>query len=205
VGASILKAKRIDGPRSGTTIKRDVHSALQQAREIVDDAHRKADRLINEAQQKAAAALETARGEGYAAGLMQWNEILAQAGRAYNDAISQSEPQLVRLAVRIAEKLIGEELRLDPDTIVKIVRETLKSARRERSVVVEVNPTHEALLRSQIEALRSSLGDVQEIRIVPNPAVPVGGCVVEGETGIIDAELETQLTCIEQALLRNPR
>lgn len=205
MNANILKAKSIGGIRSGAAIKRDVHSAIDQARQIGDDAQREAQRLVNEAEQKATAVLEAAREEGYAAGLAQWNEILVQARRTYEEAINQREPELVRLAVRVAEKLIGEELRLTPDTIVKIVKEALKSARLERTVVVEVHPDHEPLIRGRIEALRSSQDGLQEIRIAPNPAIPPGGCVVQTEIGIIDAKLETQLKCLEQALLRSAR
>jgi type III secretion protein L len=207
MSANIVKGNSLDALRlsSGATIKKDVYDAQLQAHQIVDDAQREAQRLVKEAQEQSAGIVEAAHQEGYAAGLTEWNEILIRARRAYDDAVSQNEPQLVRLAVKIAEKVIGEELRIDPDTIVKIVREALRSARRDRSVLVEVNPEHEAALRSRIEFLRSSLGGEQEIRIVPNPAIPPGGCVVQSEIGIIDAKLETQLRCMEQALLGSTR
>jgi type III secretion protein L len=207
VSASVIKGSAFDGVRigSGATIKKDVYDAHLQAHQMVDDAQLEAQQLVREAQQQSSAITEAARQQGYEAGLTEWNEILIRARRAYDDVVSQNESQLVRLAVKIAEKVIGEELRTDPDTIVKIVREALKSARRDRSVLVEVNPEHESVLRSRTESLRSSLGSDQEIRIIPNPAVPPGGCVVQSEIGIIDAKLETQLKCMERALLRSTR
>lgn len=207
MSANVIKRQAFDGTRigSGATIKKDVYDAHLQAQQMVDDARLEAQLLVNEAHQQRAGITEAAWQQGYEAGLTQWNEILVQARRAYDDLVSQSEPPLVRLAVKIAEKVIGEQLRMDPETMVAIVREALKSARRDRSLLVEVNPEHEALIRSRIASLCSSLGGDQEIRIVPNPSIPPGGCVVQSEIGIIDAKLETQLKCMEQALLRSAR
>jgi hypothetical protein len=47
---------------------------------------------------------------------------------------------MIRLAVRMAEKIIGEELRSRPETIVSIARECLRSVRHEHSLTLRVNP-----------------------------------------------------------------
>ena len=44
------------------------------------------------------------------------------------------------MAVKIAEKIIGEELRSSPETIVSIARECLRGVRHEHSLTLRINP-----------------------------------------------------------------
>jgi type III secretion system HrpE/YscL family protein len=202
MGANIIKARNADGAIAATTIKKDVHDATLEAREIVSQARADAARMLEQTERERQAALVNATQEGYAAGLAQWNEILADAWRSRDAFIARSETELVRLAVRVSEKVIGQELKADSSAVLNTIREALKSVRRERNLTIHVNPEHESTVRSQTESLGALLGGVRELLVVANPSVAPGGCIVESEIGTIDAQLSTQLKALEQALLR---
>ena len=205
MGANIIKARNTGSAIAATTIKKEIHDATLEAREIVSQARADVARMLEHTESERQAALAKAIQEGYAAGLAQWNEILADAWRSRDAFIARSETELVRLAVRISEKVIGQEMKTDSSAVVNTVREALKSVRRERSLTIHVNPEHESTVRSQTESLGGLLGDVRELLIVANPSVAPGGCIVESEIGTIDAQLSTQLEALEQALLRRAR
>jgi flagellar biosynthesis/type III secretory pathway protein FliH len=175
-------------------VKKDVYLAGVEAREIVDAAGREAQAIA-----------DAAREEGYREGLSRWNQALEEAGKASERLAREHEEELVRLALRIAEKILGHEVQADPGAIAGIVEEALKSVRRERSLTIRVNPAHVEELRSRLDRLRDAAGGVRQIRIVANAEIQPGGCVVESELGTIDAQLETQLQCLEQILLRTPK
>jgi type III secretion system HrpE/YscL family protein len=189
---TIIKANTASA--RGIVIRRPVVEAAEEARAIVEHAETERE-----------AVREQARQEGYQSGLVQWNETLAAAFVARDEYLARNEAMLVRLAVRLAEKVIGEELRSDPGTILRIVRESLRTVRRERHLLLTVNPTEKELVRARIEELRVTLGGTREIEVAGDPKVAPGGCIVESELGIIDAQVSTQLACLEQALLRTAR
>ena len=186
---------------SGKIIKKDLFEASQEARGIVDAARREAEQITIRAEQERAASVESGLQIGYEEGLKQWNDILAGAWKARERMKTESEKALLHLAVRVAEKIVGEQLRLHPDTIVPIVREALKSVGQERQLTLLVHPDHREMVQANLDRLQAMVGSSRQIHLVANPDVAPGGCVVESELGVIDAKLETQLKCLEQTLL----
>lgn len=202
----IIKAKVLAEAATGglapKVLPHGVFEAKEKAHEIVDAARAEARTIAEEAARQAEALRETARREGAEEGLARWNQAVVEAGEARDRLLRDSERELARLAVRVAEKIIGERLRAEPDTIVSIVAQALKSVRLERSLTIQVNPKHVEEVRARLERLHAVVGASREIQIVANAAVAPGGCVVESELGSIDAQLETQLNCLEKALRR---
>jgi type III secretion protein L len=197
----IIKAQHIHGPGK-PVIKKAVHLAQRQAEQIVSDAQFDAERLLAEARRQQKVMMETARHEGYAAGLSEWNETLIKALKSRDDLFAQSEQELLRLAIRIAQKIIGQELKTDANAIAAIVREAVKSCRRARNLVIQVNPEHELHVRERVSSFQLLLGNMAQITVIADSALTPGDCIVESDIGIIDARLETQLKSLEQALLR---
>jgi type III secretion protein L len=183
-------------------LKREVYDATQEARDVIALAQEKARQILDEAERERGAILEQARQEGHAKGLAEWNHILAQATQRGEELARSWEENMLRLSVRVAEKIIGEELKLHPETIAGIVREALAGIRPGRHLVIQVNDAEAQEVRTRTARLKESLSAGCEIEIVASATVPAGGCVIESELGIVDARLETQLKCLEEALVR---
>jgi type III secretion protein L len=193
------------GAGAARVFKREVYDATLEAKNLVDAAEQRAKSIVQEAEAQRDRIVEAARDEGYSSGLAQWNQALAAAAASRENLAASHESHLVRLAVRIAEKIIGEELKTHPETIVSIVRESLQSVRQERLLTIQVNPESLDEVRRRVTRLKEVVGADREIHVVADPAVSLGGCIVESELGVIDARLETQLKCLEEALLRSAR
>jgi len=187
---------------SPKVLKREVFEAAQEARDVVSLAQERARQIIDDAQRERDKIREQARQEGNAEGLAEWNRILADTTKRAEELTKSWEETMLRLSVRVAEKIVGEQLRLHPDTIVEIVREVLKNVRPGKRLMIQVNPSEAQRVRSRIDRLREGLGASSEIDIVAMASVPAGGCVIDSELGIIDARLETQLKCLEEILVR---
>jgi type III secretion protein L len=183
-------------------IKKDVFAATNEAQGIVEAAKREAERLIRDAEERREQLCEDARRAGFEEGLTRWNSTVLQAMDAHDQVLKASEQSLVRLAVRVAEKIVGEHLKCDPEAIIGITREGLRSIRSEKNLIIQVNPDHVDTLRQSIDRLHDFLGSGCQVKVVGNAALSRGGCIVESELGVIDAQLETQLKCLEEALLR---
>lgn len=200
MSSSVIKARTLESLDRRVVIKRNVELARQQATEIAARAQKEAERIVAEARREAEELLDSAKRDGYESGLAYWNEMLAAARQSRDDYIARNEPALLQLAVRIAEKLIGEELSASPEKIVTVVREALCSVARAKSVVLQLHPADAAVLEEHMSVLRGAAGPKREIEIVSNASLARGDCVIESDIGIIDARLETQLRNMERAL-----
>lgn len=201
----ILKADAVSEKLLGSSpkvLKREAYEASREARDAVALAQDKGKQIIEEAERERDSIREKARQEGYAEGLTQWNQILAGTAQRAEDLTKIWEEAMLRLSVRVAEKIIGEQLKLHPDTIVDIVNEVLQGVRFGKHLTIQVNEADAQEVRSRVNRLKDSLGVNNEIEIVASASVPRGGCVIESELGIVDARLETQLKCLEDVLVR---
>lgn len=200
MSSNVIKARTLEATGRVAVVKRNVQLAYQEANEILAHAEDEAQRIVSEARRHAQNIFESAREEGYQSGAAQWNELLMQASKARDIYLAGNETALLKLAVRIAEKLIGNELHIAPDAIAGIVSEALRSVRRAKSITVQVHPEHVAALEERLSTLRTPAGTGREIEIIPNTSLSRGDCVLETDIGVIDGRLETQLKNMERAL-----
>jgi type III secretion protein L len=184
-------------------LKREVYEASLDAKDLVTQAQERARQILEQAERECDAIRNQAKEEGRQLGLVEWNQVLAMT-RERADSLSKSwEENMVRLSVRVAEKIIGEQLKLHPETIADIVSEALKGARPARRLAIQVNEEDAPYVRAHVDRLKESSGLGSEIEIVPSTNVRRGGCVIDSELGVVDARLETQLKCLEDVLARS--
>lgn len=196
------------------------------AEAIVDRAAGDAETLVRQAQAKALELLEAARTRvakleddardagreaGYAAGKTSAEEELVPAittireliesVRAQRGAvIASAEPELVRLAMAIAERVIHTELQTNQSVIVENVRQALTRLVSREVVTLRVNPVDLDTIRQHRDEIVGA-GDVEHLRIVEDQRIDRGGVVVETDAGTIDSKISTQLREARRAIL----
>jgi len=152
-----------------------------------------------------------AREEGLARGIAAAEEAY-RAKVAKVDALATSlkaeraeffdriEPELVRLSVSIAEKVIGQELEMRPEIVVEMVRSAIKRLRDRESLRVSVNPRDVERVKEAREDLISTVDGVRKMEIVEDRRVDAGGCMIESPNGTLDARIKTQIGEISRVL-----
>ena len=186
--------------RRGAVVKRAVVDARAEARRILADAAREAEETRGRAEREARELREAAYEEGREAALSELHVILLEARERRDAALSGAERDVLRLAVKLAEKIIGREIERDDAALADIVSTALRHARQQESLTVRVNPADLPRVQAHRERLDPS-GRARFIDLVADPRVAHGGCVIEGESGTVDARLDTQLRVLERALL----
>jgi type III secretion protein L len=189
--SKIIKAAAGADAADPKLVKKEAYTAVLDAVTILDTAREQARAILRDAEARAAETIQQARRRGEDEGLARYLAAIAEAQQSLEKLYSAAEGDLVRLAIGVARKIVGEELQASPDTVLKIVREALAAGRQARQVTVKVHPTSAA-------HVRKSMPDVQVVAV---ESVAPGGCVIESEFGIVDAQLETQLRVMERSLL----
>ncbi|NIM06545.1 MAG: hypothetical protein GTO55_08960 [Armatimonadetes bacterium] len=110
------------------------------------------------------------------------------------------EPEVTRLAVTVAEKVLARELESRPETVVDLVKNAMKRMRERESLRVKVNPEDLPLVRAARDDLMSEVNGVKKLDLADDRRVGRGGCVIESSNGILDARVKTQLDEIERVI-----
>lgn len=184
----------------GGVLKRRLVNAHEEASLVVAEAEAEAAAIRERADAEARELREAAYTEGSEAALLEFNQHVLEARELRDTALAEVERDVLRLAVRLAEKIIGREIERDDATLADIVSSALRHARQHEMLTVRVNPSDLAAVQSRRERLDPA-GRVRFLDLVPDPRVEHGGCVIESESGTINARLETQLRVLERALL----
>ena len=193
-------------PDAGGVIHKRVLDASQEASRLVDEAEAEAVRIREEAKQILADAEikrveEKRRGyaEGESKGLAQVTEKLIALERLREQFYTEAEPEMIRLVLSIAEKVIGNLVEKNPETVHGVVRMALEKALGDR-ITVRVNPEDYQTLMAGDHEFRDMIDRTRRLGFREDDAIARGGCIVETEVGTIDAVLSTQLAAIRKAL-----
>jgi flagellar assembly protein FliH len=123
-------------------------------------------------------------------------ELVTLARNALEDADEFTralERQVVDLSLAVAEKIVERELRSDPNLVIDVVRGALDEVRGVTSASVRVNPEDHAIVAPHWERfVHRPLAD--RAHLVADERVERGGCLIETQMGVIDAQLSSKLS-----------
>jgi flagellar assembly protein FliH len=180
----------------------------RQADERRETHRREGDQqLLATAHDEAESIRENAYQSGYADGLQQAeqavNELKDQFALLLKDhsaVIDDMVKQLGPLSVAIAEKILKAEVSCDEALTERLARETLQKAGRDvKTVLIKVHPEQLTMVRA---AFRDNPPDGlrAELTVVDDDTVDWGSCIVETDSGLIDARFSTQLAILQKLL-----
>jgi type III secretion protein L len=171
-----------------------------RAKAVIDDARRQAEELLEatraECEEMARQATSAGQQEGFEQATHQREEIAQLEQRM----LKEVESEVVRTALRVASELLEAEMAGREDAVVDIVCTALGTAQHARDVFLRVSPTDVAILRDHKTRLVDALGRARDVEVREDRNVRPGGVLVQTESGVIDAQLETQLEEIARVL-----
>lgn len=174
----------------GQIVRREVLEAAERARELLAAAEARAAKLISDAERVAAELRLRAEAEARADASAK---IAARALALRHHELQADERALdrsVELARLLAERLLGESLRVAPEQVTALARNALSEARGARRITLVAHPEDAKLLEISLPGL----GLDQAVAVVrPDPTRARGNLRIETEIGVLDADLAPQL------------
>lgn len=194
-------------------IERERKAILQQARREGEEQRRL---LLAQAQEEAVKLKEQARQEGYSQGYSQGysegekeaeklkeeaRSVLEQAHRQHEEILAEAEPEILKIAVSLAEKLINYQLEVNTDLILSIVSRCLEALPGGQEIFLRVNPGDEMVCREKLNILEMSLKRNSVLEIVADEDIPPGSCRVDSEEAEVAFLLARELQVLAKKLL----
>ncbi len=174
-------------------------SELHTAQEIVElarvDAKEFQERTALDAEKIKTDAFE----QGFQEGLVSLNKHLLSLDQELKTLRSDIQKKILPLALTAARKILGEELKLHPDRIVDIVLTSLKPVTQHRKIVIYVNREDHQMLEENRPKIKKIFEHLENLSIQERDDIEPGGCMIETEAGIINAQLENQWRALESA------
>jgi type III secretion protein L len=174
-------------------------SILLQASEILQKAKEDAEKYREEVRAECELLKDKAREEGFETGLSQFSEHLLAFDRSLRQLRLEWQNQVIPIALKAAKKIVAKELESHPDTIVDIVMQALAPLTQNRRFTIYVNKIDKEALEAEKPRLKNILEHVQSLVIQERADVSPGGCIIETESGIINATIENQWRALESA------
>ncbi len=154
-----------------------------------------------EAQQR----IDDAYDNGFAESRRQLEDDLIVVSRAFGSAVAEigslrelllkeSEDDLLRLAIKLAERIIRQEITLDRTILVRTVTQVVEEMADTDGVIVRFNPVDYEIIAGSGSLLHAALPDMTRIDVKADATISLGGCIVETTTGQVDGRIEAQLT-----------
>ena len=191
-----------------------IDDASADAEALLRDAKERSLELVQEAERRANALHEAAKSEGFeqgvsdgrAAASAEMDEMLEtmrgliEMARAERHKIIEgAEPEIVRLAVAVAERVLAQHIAVDRETVVEMTRSAVARLVNRETVTVRVNPADIEAMRDHRDRIMS-MNAIDNMRIIEDQRVDRGGVVLETEAGTIDAKVSTQLREVRRLL-----
>jgi flagellar assembly protein FliH len=150
---------------------------------------------------------EQGQAAGMAAAEQTMSEMLRQLGTLLmgiqeNHAgfFRAAERQVVDLSLQIAAKVVEREVENMPDMAVSVIRSALEEMDARTAVRVRVNPDDAELLQRRWSSVVPAGVPADRIELQSDERISSGGGVIETTHGSVDAQLDTKLEQLGNAL-----
>lgn len=184
---------------------------------LLNVAHEQATTIIAQARQEAEVlqhdtythAVSLGREEGKEAlqqelqsALTAYDQLQRQLCTLEARMVAHLTPEIVRLALAIAEKVVGSKVEEDPQLIASVLERARTQVQHARQIHIWLHPAdHDTLLQFRPDLVRVGEEGHRTVAISPSSEISRGGCRIETEMGVVDATIPVQLDEIKEQLL----
>lgn len=186
---------------------------LAEARE---KARQLSQKMIEEARGKARQEAEKIKKEafarGYEEGLAKGKEeaeiikasaqkLLEEARIKAREIVAAAEPEVIRMAVALAEKLLQRQLEENEESILPLLEKSLEELSGGREIRVKVPSQDLDFCRQRLEQIREKLKPGTHLELLADPSLKRGSCRVESEEGQVEISVQDNFAGLSEALL----
>ncbi len=209
--AARIRIERQNLVEDSVSEEESIEKAYDNASKIIEQAQSEANDLISNANAEADEIRQSAREEGFQEGFkegqQQVADLINQAMETLNEAIKQrdkiikdAESEIVRLALKIAEKVIRTEVTTNKEVVQNIVSEAISRVSDRENIIIKVNEKDLEFVKQNKDKIAGIIDGVKNLSIIEDSQVEPGGCVIETNLGFVDARISTKISLIEKSL-----
>lgn len=198
----------------------DYQKIKEEADAIIEKANRHAAEIHKQTQEKAENILKDAYDEGFSKGYeegksdadMKAQNLLENIAALFekidskkNEILEENKNNIIKLALKIAYKVIDKELIQDDKTYINLFKRAVEEIYGQKRVKLAVSDYEAEFVTMSSDYLLSMIKDAQQIDITVLDEAPRGTCIIETESEIVEASASKQLDIIKNTLLNTKK
>jgi flagellar assembly protein FliH len=129
--------------------------------------------------------------------LSRLNVTITELSSLRTAMLQRSETDIVRLAIAIAERIVRREIRVNRPVLLTMAQAAARKLGDHGLVTIQMHP--DDLLA--VTGSRDAAPQDGPVRLSPDAAVPLGGCLVQSAFGTINLGMDAQMREIVRDLL----
>jgi flagellar biosynthesis/type III secretory pathway protein FliH len=188
-------------------------SAQERAEQILAQAQERAAEILEQARCQAEALQQEAQEQGMAHGREEVKKqllpslfVFAQAGQSLivleEQLVNRFTPEIVRLALEIAEKVVGKQVEEDPQIVASVLERAQAEIPQARDVRIWLHPSdYHTLMELRPDLVRVGQEGGRKVEVLTSEEMGRGGCRIETEMGVVDATISTQMQEVSRQML----
>jgi flagellar biosynthesis/type III secretory pathway protein FliH len=191
-----------------------IEEAEKKSEEIIRKARAEAKKLIEETKLYSQSAFAQAerdgfvkgKEDGFEAGREEMSSLIKEAKSVMEQTLREREllfrsvePEVAKLAIRIAEKIIQTQVEINEDIVINMIRSALDKVKQREEVTIKVNQADADYVKSKKDIFARMIEGLKTMDIIVDAGVERGGCIIETNLGNVDTRISTQIHTLELA------
>ncbi|KMK77217.1 flagellar assembly protein FliH [Alkalihalobacillus pseudalcaliphilus] len=200
---------RLDAKKQAEDI---LNQAQREAKDLEAKLEQKRTEHLQELEQLKEEAIQSGYKHGFSQGkeeaYQQYVQLISEANGMidlakidYDHMLEEAQPQIIDIAYRLTEKVLGERLTDSEVYWFKMLKQVMTELREHEEVKIYVHPNWYEQTLKQKEELNQLLTRTEKLYIYSDVSLPELGCVVETRLGKLEATLDKQLKELKKQLL----
>jgi len=124
------------------------------------------------------------------------NEITSKRDKL----LSSASEDVLKLSIAIARKIMKVEPHINKKVVKQVTISALEKIIDKSKIILHLHPQSISTIENSMNEILIKFKDLPKIEIVEDKLVGPGGCIIETNSGFVDARLETQLQKIQDKI-----
>ncbi len=182
----------------------DLEFIKEEAAKILANANAKKEEIEKQAYQQGyssgkAIGIEEGKRE-YLQALGKLENSIGKLVTLKQDMLREYEPEIIKLAISIAEKILKREVQINSNHIVEIVKSIVNTLKDKSKIIIKLSTDDYNILKDS-EKLNELKYVSSNFEIVENSDLQKGDVLVDTSFGTIDATLNSQIERVKEELV----
>lgn len=196
---TLISGQEVRSSPEGKIIPAKEFSTLADAAEVLQKVQHDAVEYRKSVASDSEKVKELAFKEGFHEALISLNKHILLLDKELKQLREDVQKRILPLAITASKKILGEELKMHPERIVDIVMTSLKPVTQHRRIVIYINRADLEQIENSKSKIKKMFENLENLSIQERADIEPGGCMIETEAGIINAQLENQWRALESA------
>lgn len=177
-----------------------------EAEELLQSKMEEADRYRNEVVE---GAYEEGYSKGYDEGKRAFDREVEDIQKEsqslkekYKELIDSTEPQILQIILEITQKIVDEDVKVNKDNMVLLVKKALETCYEKQSAVIKISSKDYEYLNENQSELLTQIDSYENITMKQDANLNDGDCVIDTSFGTIDMGMDKRFNKIKDTFIK---